>query len=230
MSYSIIMPAFNEERNLSQSVEMVVEAFVGLNYELIIVDDCSSDATRDIAMKMADMYAEIIYLRNENNLGRGGAILRGYSQASKEMSIVIQGKKDTTADELKKIINFRKDEDITLSYQLNFKERPFLRRLFSGCFTLFVNFIMGRRIKYYNGSALIKTKHLKDLRINNFSYSIDAEILSVLLNRGLTYREVGVVDIFEEGRQTRAFSLSNIIGVCGFFVRLVLLRLGFKNG
>lgn len=218
------MPAFNEEKNLSSSIEMVQEAFRDKEFELIIIDDFSTDQTESIGLSFSSKFENIFYFKNDKNIGRGGAILRGYEIANKEFSIVIQGKKDTTAPQIIKILSSRKEEDITLTYQLNFNERPFSRRVLSSTFTKAVNLLMGFSIKYYNGSAIIRTKHLKNISVDNYSYSLDAEIIINLLHSGLSYNEVGVVDIFEKGRESRALSISNFFGVCLFFIRILSLR------
>ncbi len=229
MSYSIIMPALNEEKNLRSSVEMVREAFEGREYEILLIDDYSSDRTQEVGQELSNQFSEVILLSNDSNLGRGGSIMRGYNEASKELSIVIQAKKDTTANEIKKIIDGRGEEDLTLTYQENFSERALIRQALSYAFTLIVNIVSGNRIRYYNGSSLIKTSLIKELSIKNNSYSIDAEILVQLLRRGCSYKEIPVVDIFEKDRSTRAASLKNVLGVTAFLYRILCLRFSKMN-
>lgn len=75
---SIILPVYNGERYLSESIESVL-AQTYQQWELLILDDCSSDSTPKIAQKYADLDARIKYFRNERNLRLPGNLNRGFS-------------------------------------------------------------------------------------------------------------------------------------------------------
>lgn len=65
---SIIMPAYNAECTLAQSVESVL-AQTYLNWQLIIVDDCSTDKTASLAEKYVKMDSRITFLKTQSNSG-----------------------------------------------------------------------------------------------------------------------------------------------------------------
>lgn len=73
---SVVMPAFNTEKYISRAVESVL----GQTYpfwELWIVDDCSTDGTRETAQRLAVQDERIHYLRNEKNMGAARSRQRG---------------------------------------------------------------------------------------------------------------------------------------------------------
>jgi glycosyltransferase involved in cell wall biosynthesis len=83
---SVVMPAFNEEATLTQIVRQVLTLPNLL--ELIIVDDCSTDKTPQIAQKLAEQDARINYLRQAKNGGKTEALKTGFALSKGEIVIV----------------------------------------------------------------------------------------------------------------------------------------------
>ncbi len=86
---SILIPAYNEEATLKVCVETVLKASLpeGLKREVIIVDDCSTDATWHLAQKLAEKHPEIRVFRQETNCGKGAAIRRAIAELSGDLAI-----------------------------------------------------------------------------------------------------------------------------------------------
>ncbi len=77
MKLSVLMPAFNEECTIEESVEKVLAQKVSgiLEKEIVIVDDCSSDSTKEKIMTLAQKYGDLIKpVFHEKNLGKGGSV------------------------------------------------------------------------------------------------------------------------------------------------------------
>lgn len=74
---SIVMPAFNEESTLQQIVGLVLN--VPHLLELIIIDDCSTDRTPEIASALARLDCRIRYIRQPENLGKTAALRKGFA-------------------------------------------------------------------------------------------------------------------------------------------------------
>lgn len=81
---SIVMPCFNEEQFISECVNKVLASpFVG---QLIIVDDGSTDGTRDILRQLSDPRVEVYF--NETNMGKGSSLAKGFKQATRPFVLV----------------------------------------------------------------------------------------------------------------------------------------------
>lgn len=80
---SIILPVYNGERYLAESIESILNQSYQ-NLELIIVDDCSTDSTKSIILSYAEQDERIIYLRNDTNLKLPASLNRGFRQARGE--------------------------------------------------------------------------------------------------------------------------------------------------
>jgi dolichyl-phosphate beta-glucosyltransferase len=98
---SIIIPAFNEKKVISQTVQIVREYFTERNYkfELTVVDDGSSDSTSDLATKAG---ANVIRL--EKNMGKGAAVRTGMLKASGEIILMTDADYPYEINQIEKFI------------------------------------------------------------------------------------------------------------------------------
>lgn len=98
-SITIIMPAFNEEKNLEKSVLHTFNTFRSLNldFEIIIIDDYSHDRTPKIADTLADSHENINVFHHNENQGIGGSFKTGIAHAIKDyiMFVPIDNPLDT---------------------------------------------------------------------------------------------------------------------------------------
>ncbi|CAD6935540.1 unnamed protein product [Tilletia laevis] len=91
--YSVILPTYNERRNLPVIVYLLCEMFNrnGLEYELIIVDDASPDGTQDIARQLAVVYGQdrILLRPRAGKLGLGTAYVHGLTHCTGDFVIIM---------------------------------------------------------------------------------------------------------------------------------------------
>lgn len=89
MKFSIVIPVYNEIKTITNVLNAVEAACIKLNmkWEIVIVDDCSNDGTRDILKKLPEQKYKIFY--QNKNQGKGAALRRGFSEVTGDF-IVIQ--------------------------------------------------------------------------------------------------------------------------------------------
>lgn len=86
MNLSVIIPCYNEASSIEKVVQSVIDA-TGPDREIIIVDDCSTDGTRQLLERDIDgKLARVIY--QPNNQGKGAALRAGFAAASNDIVIV----------------------------------------------------------------------------------------------------------------------------------------------
>jgi glycosyltransferase involved in cell wall biosynthesis len=89
---SIIVPAFNEEDTVANILDKIleVELLGGLQKEIVVVNDASTDATEEVVQKYISTRpdAPISYFRHEVNLGKGAALHTGIREATGDLIIV----------------------------------------------------------------------------------------------------------------------------------------------
>jgi glycosyltransferase involved in cell wall biosynthesis len=86
LTLSVVMPVFNEARTIVAVIERVLRAPVDLAKEIIIVDDASTDGTRQLLQKMSS--GEIRLVFHDVNRGKGAAIRTGVAQATGDIVLV----------------------------------------------------------------------------------------------------------------------------------------------
>ena len=104
MQISLIIPAFNEEEVIQDTLVEVLD-FLKNNFqsfEIIVVDDASSDNTRMLVQK----FPEIVLLRNLKNHGKGYSVAKGMRQAQGELLIFMDADNSTRIAELKTFLQF----------------------------------------------------------------------------------------------------------------------------
>ena len=87
MKISIVMPCYNEANTIETIVEKVLGVNLGMPRELVIVDDCSKDSTRDY-LKTLSNREEIKLVFHEVNQGKGAALRTGFAHATGDVIII----------------------------------------------------------------------------------------------------------------------------------------------
>src|ERR1700687_4489270 len=90
---SVFFPAYNDSGTIASMVIRAVRAASELtpDYEIIVVDDGSADATAEIADELAHTYPRVRVVRHGRNRGYGGALQTGFRSATKELVFYTDG-------------------------------------------------------------------------------------------------------------------------------------------
>ena len=83
---SIVIPAFNESATVEKLIDRLHESLVGLRYEVIIVDDCSTDGTAEVVRKLSG--GPIRSFCHSRNQGKGAALQTAFEHAAGEIVVV----------------------------------------------------------------------------------------------------------------------------------------------
>ncbi|MCL5018292.1 MAG: glycosyltransferase family 2 protein [Candidatus Pacearchaeota archaeon] len=112
-SVSFVVPAYNEGKTIGDTIEHIF----GIDYkkiiQVIVVNDCSTDNTREIVEEMQKKYPNLILINNEKNLGNAGRSKNeGLKYAKGELIAFVDADSYPANDSLKKIIGFFDDEKV----------------------------------------------------------------------------------------------------------------------
>jgi len=86
MKLTIVMPVYNEKDTIQEIIARVLKVETGLPTDLVVVDDYSTDGTRDILKMVADPRINIYY--HEKNKGKGAALRTGFGKATGDIVLV----------------------------------------------------------------------------------------------------------------------------------------------
>jgi len=212
---TIVIPAFREENNIEAAIDNAVRIAqkVTQDYEIIVVDDGSPDKTGEFALLKAQKDPHIRVAVNASNEGFGYSFARGVTMASKEFVTVFPGDNDMSALSLKDLLEARGSADIVISYMQKTNKRSLFRRFVSKLFVLFMNFLFGLKLKYYNGAFICRTSLLKATPIKSTGLAALAECVVRLLKQGATWRSIYFEHVGRRYERSKAFNLKSIIAV-----------------
>ena len=104
-SISVIVPAYNEQDNLKSLVENISQALNGLGaLEIVIVDDCSTDNTRENCAILKQTHPELTYLRHTKNSGQSASVFTGVKHARFDLIATLDGDGQNPPTEIRKLI------------------------------------------------------------------------------------------------------------------------------
>jgi glycosyltransferase involved in cell wall biosynthesis len=221
-SICFVVPCFNEEDNVGPTVESI-RAAAGPErpFEIVLVDDCSTDLTLERMQALARDDRRVRLLHNPVNLSLGGAYKRGVAIAQADYVTMIPGDDGFPADSIAEIIRHAGEADIIIPVVTNSAVRTWYRAVASKGFTTLLNWLFWLNVGYYNGAVLHRTALLRTIEIKTNSFAYQAEALVKLIARGATYMHCYVSIQERAAGQSSALSMKNQVEVWKTILHLV---------
>jgi dolichol-phosphate mannosyltransferase len=203
MDLSIIIPMFNEAENVETTLSRVEEvaASLGGAYEIILVNDGSSDNTLEILRRLAVQNRKVKVASYPRNMGRGKALRTGFKEASGDIIVSIDA--DLSYDPhyiIDLIETLRKEEDVDFVLASPYmpgggvENIPFSRLWISKFGNKILRFTMPNRIYTSTGIFRAYRKRVLDsLELESEGKEIHLEILSKALALGFRVKEVPAI-------------------------------------
>ena len=221
---SFIVPAFNEEGNILNTVEAIRAAAAEARLadcEIVVIDDGSSDGTWREIEAAAATHSEVRPLKNPGNLGLGASIRAGIAAASGESFMVVPGDNDVPPALIAFMLRFRDEADVILTAPLNKEQRTIGRNVISMLYQMAYMVVFKVYVSYLNGPGIWPTAAARAAMLRSRRFSIIAEMNVKLLRMGCTFAEVP--GYFQAGPKVRrTVTLRNLAEVILSFVRLFI--------
>ena len=216
MNISIVIPSFNEENNIRTGALSGMVDYLKVqkySWEIIVVDDGSTDKTAKVAEKFSKNHKNIIVLR-EPHRGKGGTVIAGMLKAVGDIIVFADMDQATPIDQLAKILpKFSDGYDIVIGSRAGREGAPLIRKIMASGFSLLRNLVL--QLPYKDTQCGFKaftknasTEIFKRLQVFNqkqaqsgasVSAGFDLEILYVARKLKLKVAEVPVVWHHKEG-------------------------------
>lgn len=191
---SIVIPAYCEEKRLALTTEEVISAARNTltDFEVIIVNDGSTDGTREVAEQLAAAHDIVSVIHFEHNRGVGAAYKAGLEQARFENISLVPGDRAFEKSGLIDVFNAVGKADMVISYRANPRARSPVRRLLSRICTMQLR--IATRCWLRDGHSLYVWPVALARRIKTpADYSYHLVTLVNLLQQVPTYIEVPVM-------------------------------------
>ncbi len=196
MILSVIIPCFNEVGTLNELLAAVKECGIE-DLEIIIVDDCSTDGTRELLKNLNDDTIKVIY--HDFNKGKGAALRTGFKSATGDICIVQDADLEYDPKEfpllLDPIIKNKADVVFGSRFQSGRPHRVvyFWHRIGNGVLTLLSNFFTDLNLSDMETCyKAFRTEVIKSIDIKENRFGFEPEITAKISKMDLRIYEVGI--------------------------------------
>ena len=192
---SIVLPAFNEEENIETAIRKAVDAVAPLvdNYQIVVVDDGSSDSTPIVLQRLQEeMGSRLVLVTHEENKGYGIALRSGFKISQGSFIFYTDSDCQFNLSELESFLPEIEKFDFILGYRVGRQDGE-LRLLVSNGYNALASFAFGLEVRDLNCSfKLFRREVLLALDLEDDHFFIDTEIVVKLYKAGCSYKQKGV--------------------------------------
>ena len=195
-SLSLFYPAYNEAGNIAEAIKqaLLILPSIAYKFEIIVIDDGSTDATYQIAQRFSQMYPEVRVVTQKNQ-GYGGALKRGFSESKYDWIFFTDGDLQFDLWELQKFISKTYQYDMVLGYRKNRVEglkRDFLAKALKAWAVILFNFPLN--IKDIDCAyKLIHKNVIKSISpLFSDGAMISTELITKAVRQKFSYSQIGV--------------------------------------
>ncbi len=199
---------FNETANIEDTLDRtaILAKEMCDDYEIIVVDDASTDGCGDIVDELSLKDPHIKSIRLKKNTKFGGALKEGLRNVAKDIVVYTDSDFPVKEEDVRKALGLLEGADIVTGYSLVIKDASLKRILMSKVYNFLVALLFGLEIRDINaGFKIYKTEAVRGLELKSKSPFIDVEIFAEAIKRDFKIRQYGLVfELRTRGRSTIA--------------------------
>jgi glycosyltransferase involved in cell wall biosynthesis len=196
-SLSIVLPAYNEEKNAASAVEKVsaVAKELGMDYEILLVNDGSADRTGEIGRELEQRVPNFRLVEHYPNRGYGGSLKAGFTEATKELIAFVPADNQFEFGEITRLLERLDEADIVSGFRAE-RQDPFVRKLNAFGWNTLIQLLFGRLCRDIDcGFKLFRREILDHVHIVSNGAMIDTEFLAGAKARGYRITDVPVTHL-----------------------------------
>jgi 4-amino-4-deoxy-L-arabinose transferase-like glycosyltransferase len=191
---TLVIPAWNEEDTIRQAIQEAEEALSGLvaDYEIIVVDDGSSDRTAQIVQELETRNWHVRCLQHAGNRGYGAALRTGFEAARFDLVAFTDADCQFNLHELEYMLPLAQRYDITCGYRID-RQDPARRRFFSWGYNTLAKMLVGSPVHDIDCALKVfRRSQLLTILPECDNFFANTEMLANARRQGLSVVEVGV--------------------------------------
>ncbi len=190
---SVVIPVYNEKNYILEMLRRVKA--VGIEKEIIIVDDCSTDGTREILKGLAAQGEKVIF--HEKNMGKGAALRTGFRNVTGEYVIVQDADLEYDPDDYHKLLApvLKGKAEVVYGSRFTGEHRNMFFHHWMGnrFLTLVTDILYNTTISDMETCyKLFRTDIIKSMDIKSNRFNFEPEITAKILKKGIRIYEVPI--------------------------------------
>ncbi len=212
---SLVIPMFNEEENIEHAVACAVEALERHSggYEVVIVDDASTDRSAEIVARLAAENPAIRLLRHEVNQKLGATLKTGFAAARMDVVLYMDADLPFDPEIVGRALQAMRvtRADVIAGYRLDRTTEGFRRTVYSYLYNSLIGVLFGWPHRDINFSfKLMRREVLESMELRSEGSLIDAELIVKARNLGFVIQQLGL-DYFPRTRGRSTLSSPSVI-------------------
>lgn len=224
---SIVIPVYNEENTIGLVVSRV--ASLPLNSEIVIVDDCSTDGTREILAKLEGVQGLKVVLKEQNE-GKGAALRTGFEHATGEFVVVQDADLEYHPKDIPGLLVPLINDECDVVYGSRFighelQDESWIHRLGNWTLTAASNLFNGVHLTDMETCyKAFRRSTLKGIKIRQNRFGVEPELTAKWARRGFRFQEVPI------SYNARGYEEGKKIGIRDLFQAIYcIFRYGFAD-
>ncbi len=212
-SLSIFFPCYNEVENVKTMIEQSVQIGneYGIDYEVVVVDDGSSDQSAQIVQAEARKNPRIRLIQHPQNMGYGAALRTGLGNVKKDLVFLTDGDNQFRLYEMEKLFSKIDSCDVVVGYRIHRQDKVY-RRINGILWTKLNKILFKLPVRDVDCAfKLFRRKALEGLELKSDHLLIHAEILARLKKKGCRIEEIGVTHYPRVAGQATATGVDRIL-------------------
>lgn len=193
-SLSVVLPAHNEGKNLPILLPEAISVLNSLkiDYEIIVVDDGSSDDTASVVANFVKKEARVRLISHPKNLGYGAALTTGFRASTRELVFFMDSDRQFDIKDIRKLLPYVGSFDIVAGFRIH-RQDPTYRVMIGRTYNLLVVTLFGVRLKDIDCAFKIYHREVLDkINFETIGALVNTEIMLKAKIMGKSVKEVGV--------------------------------------
>ena len=203
---SVVMPVFNEKATIDEIIRRTLA--VPVRVQLIVVDDCSTDGTRDMLTTLQRELGFTLILQAQN-AGKGSALRRGFQEVCGDLVIIQDADLEYSPEEFPELIHLICDgrADVVFGSRFLGKHRVFMFTHYMGnrFLTMATNILYNTMLTDMETCyKVMRTEVLRSMTLEANGFGIEPELTAKIFKRGYRVYEVPISydgRSYEEGKK-----------------------------
>lgn len=227
-SLSVLIPSYNEEANVTRVTKQAISDAkkFAKNFEVVIVDDGSSDQTGTIADRLAKKDKRVRVVHHKVNMGLGNALKTGVRACKNDIIVYIEGDGQSLLQDQGKLLEKIKNADVVLGYRSSRVDYTFFRKVLSYGYLLSLRIFFNLKFKDVNWSAAYRRKIFDPIEIKSPSPFFTTEVVIKALRHGFKVTEAPTI---YRPREAGVTKLGNIRTAYKMLREMMKLRFGLLD-